>query len=222
MTKQVLIENGVPTPRYRILQQPKIPRRHGLHYPLIIKPAREDASSGVEKTFVVHDYAELSDKLERVFGEFTPPILVEEFIEGKELHVSVFGNDPPAVLSMIEFDFSELPGDHPSIITYDVKWNPLDPAYHRVHSHCPARISKRVERRLADEALKAYRITGCRDYARLDIRLSKENKPYVLEVNPNPDLTEGVSFMESAEKAGMKFAETLRKIVEFALARPSK
>jgi D-alanine-D-alanine ligase len=219
LTKQVLLANGVPTPRFRVLAEPRIPRRHGLHYPLIVKPSRADASLGVEPGSVVYDYDQLVRQLEKVFAEFDPPILVEEFIEGRELHVAVLGNEAPELLPAIEFDFSELPPEHPAIISYDAKWNPLDEAYHRVHTICPAELSQRAMKKVRDVVLRAYRLTGCRDYARLDIRLAKRNQPFVLEVNPNPDLTEGVSFMESAEAAGYTFAQTLRKIVEFALAR---
>lgn len=219
LTKQLLLAYGVPTPHYKLLNEPKIARRHGLKYPLIVKPSREDASSGVEKSSVVHDMDSLTKQLERTFAEFSPPIMVEEFIEGRELHVSVLGNNPPVILPIIEFDFSELPPDYPRIISYDAKWNPLNEAFHRVHSICPAKLSRRTEKKVRDAALRAYKITSCRDYARLDIRLTKDNKVYVLEVNPNPDLTEGVSFMESAEKMGLSFQETLVQIVEFALAR---
>lgn len=222
LTKQVLLANGVPTPKFRLLRQPRMPKRHGLHYPVIVKPGREDASAGVDKDSVVRDYASLSDRIKKVFAEFTPPIIVEEFIEGRELHVSVLGNDPPAVLPMIEFDFSEFPSDHPNIISYDAKWNPLDETYHRLHSVCPAKLPERVRKRVEEIALRAYQVTGCRDYARLDLRLSERNQAYVLEVNPNPDLTEGVSFMESAEKVGISFSQTLRRIVEYALARKQK
>ncbi len=219
LTKQVLLQNGIATPRYLLLAQPKIKRRHGLHYPLMVKPGRQDASSGVEPGSVVHDYEELMRQLDRVFEQFHAPILVEEFIEGKELHVSVLGNTPPEALPIIEFDFSKLEEEYPPVITYDVKWNPLSPAYHRVHTFCPARIERRVERLVKVKALAAYAVTSCRDYARIDMRLSQDGIPYVLEVNPNPDLTEGVSFMESAEKAGLSFSATLRRIVEFALQR---
>ncbi len=219
LAKQLLLANNVPTPRYRILHEPVAPKRHGLRYPLIVKPAREDASSGIDKGSVVYDYASLARRLEFAFAEYSPPIIVEEFIEGRELHVSVLGNSPPQVLPIIEFDFSELPDDHPSIISYAAKWNPLDEAYHRLHAICPAKLSARVQKKVEEISLLAYRITECRDYARLDIRLDAKNRPFVLEVNPNPDLTEGVSFMESAEKAGLSFAHTLRMIVDFALSR---
>lgn len=219
LTKQVLHAYGVLTPRFKLLSDFKLPRRHGLHYPLIIKPAREDASSGVDKDAVVYDLESLEHRVEKIGKEFGFPLLIEEFIEGKELHVSVLGNDPPQVLPMIEFDFSELPSDFPPIISYAAKWDPLKEEYHRIHTHCPAQLPKRVEKRVAERVLQAYKVTNCRDYARLDVRLSKDNRIYILEVNPNPDLTEGVSFMESAEKAGYSFSQTLKTIVDFARAR---
>lgn len=220
MTKQLLLANNVPTPRYKLLMEPRLPGRHGLHYPLIVKPSREDASSGVEKESVVYNFDQLNERIKKAFEEYNPPILVEEFIEGRELHVSVLGNNPPEVLPIIEFDFSELPTDHPSIISYDAKWNPLEESYHKVHSICPAKLTKRVQKKVKAAVLDSYKITGCHDYARLDLRLTKDNKVFVLEVNPNPDLTEGVSFMESAEHIGLSFGETLSKIVECALSRP--
>ena len=219
LTKQVLLQNGMATPHFRILEQPKIERRHGLRYPLIAKPARQDGSAGVEAGSVVHDYAQLSRRLDNLFERFGAPILVEEFIEGKELHVSVLGNDPPMVLPVLEYDFSELHKDHPRVITYDVKWNPLAVAYHKVHARCPAEIDSEIETLIKEQALAAYSATYCRDYARLDFRLGCDGVPYILEVNPNPDLTEGVSFMQSAEKADLSFAETLHRIVDYALQR---
>lgn len=219
LTKQILMQNGLATPHFRILQQPVIERRHGLRYPLIVKPSRQDGSAGVEAASVVRDFAQLRRQLEATHSRFGPPILVEEFIDGKELHVSVLGNNPPMVLPVLEYDFSELEGDHPPVITYDVKWNPLAAAYHKVHARCPAQIDSEIETLVKEQALAAYAATFCRDYARLDLRLGSDGVPYILEVNPNPDLTEGVSFMQSAEKAGFGFSETLRRIVSFALER---
>jgi D-alanine-D-alanine ligase len=219
MTKQLLLANGIRTPRFKLLFEPHMPRRHGLHYPLIVKPAREDASSGVSKGSVVFELPQLLERAEAAFKEFAPPILVEEFIEGRELHVAILGNDPPRALPILEYDFSELPPEYPPIISYEAKWDPLKEEYHRIHSICPAKLPRRIEKKVIARAIESYRLTGCRDYARIDMRLSKENKVYVLEVNPNPDLTEGVSFMECAQNAGLNFGQTLKMIAEFALAR---
>jgi D-alanine-D-alanine ligase len=201
------------------LFKPELRKRHGLHYPLIVKPAREDASMGVEKASVVYDQEQLHERIKHIFQAFAPPILVEEFILGRELHVSVIGNDPPEVLPILEYDFSELPDEFPPMITYAAKWDPLKEEFHKVHTVCPAPLSKKIEAKVRDKALQAYKLTNCRDYARVDMRLSKDNRVYVLEVNPNPDLTEGVSFMESAEKAGYTFSKTLKRIVDMALSR---
>lgn len=219
LTKSLLMQHGLATPKFLTLEKPVIKRKHGLKYPLIIKPSWQDGSAGVDASSVVHDYAQLQKQLENVFERFQMPILVEEFIEGKELHVSILGNDPPIVLPVIEYDFSQLVDDHPPVITYDIKWNPLALPYHRVHSLCPARIDRKTKRRVMEAALHAYTATSCRDYARVDLRMGSDGFPYILEVNPNPDLTEGVSFMESAEKAGLSFPETLRRIVMFAMER---
>jgi len=218
-TKQILAGHGIPTPHFRAVNVPKIPRRHGLKYPLIVKPAREDASTGVTKDSVVYDYPSLIAQLEKVFAEFAPPILVEEFIEGRELHISILGNTPPRVLPAIEFDFSELPDDHPQLISYEMKWSPLDQSYHQVHTVCPAQLTKKELRKIESAVVPAYTVTGCRDYARIDMRMNRKGEVFILEVNPNPDLTEGVSFMESAEKAGLSFPETLKTIVDCAMER---
>lgn len=220
VTKRVLQDHGVPTPRFKILYEPKVPKRLGLKYPLIVKPAWEDASAGLGKDSVIRDpdnLQQLIDQVKRVYTEYGP-VLVEEFIEGRELHVSVWGNDDPEVLPPVEFDFSKLPPDYPPIISYAMKWNPLEEVYHQVDTICPAPLDEKVLSRIETVVVRAYEATECCDYARLDIRL-KDGKPYVLEVNPNPDLTEGVSFMDSAEKAGYTFSEALAHIAEFALER---
>lgn len=219
LTKRILQSHGVPTPHFLTLWKPKIATRHGLKYPLIVKPAREDASAGVEAASVVEDRAQLMARLEHMFEEYLPPIMVEEFIVGRELHVGILGNDPPEMLPPLEYDFSELPPGEPPIITYAAKWDPLAEVFHRVGTRCPAPMSQRLEKRLNKACIEAYRVMGCRDYARLDIRVGKNDHPYVLEINPNPDLTEGVSFMESAETAGYSFGEALSALVELALER---
>ena len=139
LMKQLLIANRIPTPRFLHLWEPITSQRHGLHYPLIVKPAREDGSAGIEAASVVHDRAQLLARLDMVFTEFGAPVLVEEFIEGRELHVGVLGNDPPLVLPPLEYDFSDLPPDQPSIISYAAKWDPLQEVFHRVGNGLLAR-----------------------------------------------------------------------------------
>ncbi len=220
LTKRVLQDHGVPTPRFKILYEPATPKKLGLRLPVIVKPAWEDASAGVGKDAVLHVPEHIGQRVELVHKEFGP-VMVEEFIEGRELHVAVWGNDSPEILPPVEFDFSKLPPGYPKLISYAMKWNPLDPNYHLVDTICPAPLTRRELRKVEAVAIAAYEATDCRDYARIDIRL-KGGKPYVLEVNPNPDLTEGVSFMDSAEKAGIGFEQALARIVEMAAKRKPK
>jgi len=218
LTKRILAQSGVATPRFRNLRIPNIEPDHGLQYPLIVKPARQDGSTGVEARSVVRDYSQLLRRLDHVFSEFKPPILVEEFIEGKELHVAVLGNNPPVVLPIIEFNFQELADDHPPLITYDIKWNPLSPAYHKVHSLCPASIDQKTEKRVKEQTLRAFIATCCRDYARIDLRLGSDGIPYILEVNPNPDLSEDAGLARMARAFGWTYEDLVIRIVELARA----
>ena len=148
--------------------------------------------------------------------------LVEEFIDGREFHVPVMGNYPPRTLPITEVDFAALAPDQPNILSYAAKWDPRNEAYHKVQLRCPATLAKHTDTRMRDVALATYRVLGCRDYARVDIRLNSRNRVYVLEVNPNPDLAENDVFMQAAHKAGFSTTATLRKIVELALRRTPK
>jgi D-alanine-D-alanine ligase len=219
LTKQILLANGIPTPRFKKFTKNSIPQRHGLRYPLIVKPAREDASTGIENESVVFNREELLVRVEHVIEEYRQSALVEEFIDGRELNVAVLGDTDPVPLPISEIDFSELPDHLHKIVSFQSKWEPSHEAYHKAYPVCPADLPKATTRRAHHMALNAFKVMGCRDYARIDIRLSKDRKLYVLEVNPNPDLAPEVGFMRSAQEYGLSFGEALREIVKLALAR---
>ncbi|MEW6366445.1 MAG: ATP-grasp domain-containing protein [Acidobacteriota bacterium] len=222
LTKQILKANGIPTPRYKLVARRPIPRLSGLRYPLIVKPSSEDASLGIHEKSIVENREQLENRVNLVLTQYRQPALIEEFVAGRELGISVLGNRGPQVLPVEEVDFSGLPPEYWGIVTFESKWNPLHEVFHKADLICPARLPRVVKRRVRDVALRTYQILGCRDYARIDMRLDKESRLYVLEVNPNPDLTEGVAFMASAAAAGLTFGATLRRIVEEALARGRK
>ena len=123
------------------------------------------------------------------------------------------------VLPISEIDFSRMPDHLYNIVSYQAKWDPQHESYHKTIPKCPSKLPKKVEERAKAIALKAFKVMGCRDYARVDIRLSKDKKLYVLEVNPNPDLTDGAGFMRSAGAAGLSYAQALKKIIMMALRR---
>jgi D-alanine-D-alanine ligase len=220
VTKQILEALEIPTPKHALVRKKPIPEEFpGLTYPLIVKPAWEDASLGVDEEAVVDDRPRLVARIERILAEFDQPALVEEFIEGRELGVSVLGNGTPRVLPIEEMDFAGLPDRYRGILSFESKWEPLSEIFHLGRLVCPAELPGPVEKEASDIALRTYQALGCRDYARIDMRLDKNDRLFVLEVNPNPDLTEGVAFMASAKAAGLSFADTLEVIVEEALKR---
>ncbi len=210
-TKRLLNAIGIKTPRFIILK--KIPKtyRHRLKYPMIVKPAYEDASVGIENESIVENVEKLKERTEYIFKYFEQPALIEEFIEGRELNLAVLGDLEPVALPISEIDFTEMPDHLHNIVSYQAKWDPHHEAYHKTIPICPAILPKRIEKRAKEIALKAFKAMGCRDYARVDMRLSKDNLLYVLEVNPNPDLTEGAGFMRSAETSGLSYVETLKE-----------
>jgi D-alanine-D-alanine ligase len=190
-----------------------------LRLPLIVKPSGEDASVGIENSSVVHDIESLRDRVAYIIKTFTEPALVEEYIEGRELNVAIIGNKHPVILPISEIDFSKLPPGYPKIVTYNAKWVEGTAEYLGTVGTCPAKLSPDVEKRVRDVALKAYQLLEIRDYARVDIRLDASNTPFVLEVNPNPDISQDTGFVRSARAAGMTFEDMIAKIVETALER---
>lgn len=221
LTKRILNSFGIITPNFVLIKNPAQHYRHNLNYPLIVKPAFEDASVGIENNSIVENSRDLTERINYIFTSFRQSVLVEEFIDGRELNVAVLGNDNPAALPISEIDFSQMPDHLYNIVSYQAKWDPNHEAYHKTIPSCPAKVPKRIEYKAKEIALQAFSIMGCRDYARIDMRLSDENKLYVLEVNPNPDLTESAGFMRSAEAMGLSYIDTLKTIIGFAKKRGS-
>ncbi|MFA6596914.1 MAG: ATP-grasp domain-containing protein [Ignavibacteriaceae bacterium] len=221
-TKRMLSSYGIATPEFQLIKTFSEKYKHSLRFPIIVKPAFEDASVGIDYNAVVHNKAELNAKINYIFGEFKQAALIEEFIDGRELNVAVMGDENPVVLPISEIDFSAMPDHFPNIVSYQAKWDPLHEAYHKTIPICPSILPKKIQAKAEKIALTAFKAMGVRDYARIDMRLSKDNELFVLEVNPNPDLTEGAGFMRSVEAAGIEYDEMLEKIIQFALLRGEK
>mgnify|MGYP005844473383 CR=1 FL=1 len=221
LAKRLLSSAGIRIPHFFIIHAKTVRYPHNLKYPLLIKPAFEDASVGIENDSIVNNGKQLKTRIEYVLKQFHQPALIEEYIEGRELNVAVMGDKSLRVLPISEIDFSKMPDHLHNIVSFQAKWDPHHESYHKTIPICPAPLPKNIEKRAKELAFKAFKVMGCRDYARVDMRLSKDNKLYVLEVNPNPDITEGAGFMRSAQHAGMSYAQALKRIVNYALKRKS-
>jgi D-alanine-D-alanine ligase len=220
-TKEILSFHRIPTARYKMFQSAQEVNLDDLHlrFPLIVKPSREDASIGIENSSVVRDIKSLHQRIADVVNIYNQPALVEEYIEGRELNVAIIGNGQPIALPISEIDFSNLPSEYPKIVTYNAKWVEGTAEYTGTVGTCPAKLPESVEQRIREIALEAYQIMEIRDYARVDIRLNNQDEPFVLEVNPNPDISRDSGFARSARTANMSFEEMIARIVETALER---
>ncbi len=220
-TKEILMANGIPTARYAMFKSPYEINLDdfNLKFPLIVKPSHEDASIGIDNGSVVDSVAGLKKRIRYIIQQHDQPALVEEYVEGRELNVGVLGNKRPIILPISEIDFSGLPSDLPKIVTYNAKWMEGTPEYAGTVGKCPADIPKETEQRAKEIALRCFRLMGTRDYARVDMRLDKNGDLFVLEVNPNPDISDNAGFARSARAYGLSFNDIISRIVEYAWER---
>lgn len=218
--KELLGFHGILTPQFQVFDAAdRILPRADLRFPLFVKPSREDASVGISDQSIVRSLPELRKRVRYIHEEFEQPALVEEYIEGRELNVAMVGNGKPLVLPISEIDFTGLPETMAKIVSYEAKWMHGTAAYAGTNGLCPAPLDSATERRLKETAARCFRIIGCRDYARVDFRLTADGTPYVLEVNPNPDISDDAGFARSAKAYGFTFPGIVGKIVECALER---
>ncbi len=217
-TKNILRSFGINTPKsISIKYDSKLASKNlKLNYPVILKLLNEDASIGISEFSVVNDFKGLKKQLSFLQKTYKQDVLVEEYIEGRELNVAILGN---AVLPISEIIFKGLPEGLPKIVTYDGKWMADSIYYDNTKPICPTKLSKRIRKKVEETALLAFEAMNCRDYARVDIRLNKFGIPFVIEVNPNPDVSTDSGFARAASAAGMSYPDLLGRIADFALIR---
>lgn len=215
--KQRLEAAGIPTPAGRVLAGPD--DACDLPYPLIVKPVREDGSVGIWRTSVVRDRSELGCAVEAVVTSLRQPCLVEQYIDGRELNVALLGHPTPRVLPLSEIDFGALPESAPRIVSYDAKWTTgsVDDlgTVPVLHPQLPNAVAARVRRAAAD----AFRAVGVRDYGRVDVRLASTGVPYVVDVNPNCDLSSGAGMARAAAAVGIDYGSLVGLLVRYAMRR---
>jgi D-alanine-D-alanine ligase len=217
-TKALLKTAGLNTPRYIVAMN--VDAEPGdLHFPLIVKPVCEDSSLGISKQSLVYNKAQLGEQIRRIRCDYSQPALVEEYIDGREFNISVMGNNPCRVLPISELDFCGLAPESPKICGYEAKWIAQAEENKAIKVVCPAELSDHLVQRVQEVALIAYNIMGCRDYARIDVRMDDEEKIYVLEVNPNPDISPCAGLARSVQKAGLSYNNFIKDVLTYAWNR---
>jgi len=176
----------------------------------------EDASIGISEYSVVNNPEDLKKQFDFLVTTYKQDVIVEEYIDGRELNVAILGD---TILPISEIDFTSLPEGFPKIVTYDSKWIAESVYFEHTKPKCPADLDKKLKKKVETISREAFLALGCRDYARVDIRVNKSGNPYVIEVNPNPDISEDSGFARAALAKGLSYADLLYTIANFALTR---
>jgi D-alanine-D-alanine ligase len=221
ITKKVLKAENIPTPAFQVFSKGNEELDPSLKFPLIVKPNCEGSAKGISKANVVANKDDLFKIVRETVKVYKQEALVEEFIEGKELTVGILENGKTRVLPILEIDFSTCKNSGEYFYSWRMKEYQgnkdlgLIPTF-----HCPARLDKETEALVKDAALRTHKAIGCLDISRTDIRLDKNNIPYVLEINPLPGLDPKESnFPIMAYAAGMKYEDLIEAIVLSASER---
>ena len=221
LTKHFLRSAGLPTPDFFLIEDGVVPACP-LEWPVIVKPADLDGSVGLDQGSVVCNQEELEQRVASLLERYGVPVLVEEFIRGREFNVAVAELPELTVLPVSEILFEENKPGYWPIVTYDAKWRPETEEYRTTPPTFPAKMSPRLAKRLTDIAIEAFRLTGCCDYARVDFRVRSPGRPYILEVNPNPDFYPDAGLAGALTVAGISHSQFAVQLVYNALARTSQ
>jgi D-alanine-D-alanine ligase len=215
--KAILRSCGLPTAASRIVFTGQ--EAFDLEFPVIVKPNQEDASLGIYPESVVRDEAAYRLQVQKVLENYRQPALVEPYIDGREFNVSVMEDGKVTALPVSEIDFSALPAGQPRICSYEAKWFEDHPLYQKTPPVCPAPIDDGLRDRLQGLAVDAFRAMECRDYARVDFRMDGRGRIFILEVNPNPDISLNAGFARALRAAGIEYASFWGQMVRNALDR---
>jgi D-alanine-D-alanine ligase len=209
-TKDLLSRQRIPTAPYQVFASVDGPVY--VPFPAIVKALAEDCSLGLTADSVVANEGALRVQVQRMLDVYKQPALVEQFLSGREFYASVWDAPEPTLLAISQADYSTAEREALAFDHFQAKWKNTFP------SLCPAPIDQATWTRIEAIALAAYRATGCRDYARVDLR-EHEGEIYVLEVNPNPCLAPDAGFAKAARCAGYSFAEMALHLVRLAWGR---
>jgi D-alanine-D-alanine ligase len=209
VTKMIFGQQSLPTPNYCVLE-PSYSELPQLSFPLIVKPKNEAVSFGLR---VVSDEHELKEAVQFIFAEFQQPVLVEEYIDGREINIGLLGNSPAEAFPPCEILFGET---GPKIYTYEDKTHKSDRS---ISVQCPTDIDNNLENKAKQLAIKAFKALGCYDCARVDMRLTDDGQLYLLEINSLPSLGAHASYLEGAKNYGLDFTALVNRLVDVASLR---
>lgn len=192
-------------------------RPQRLKFPVLVKPLKEEASYGIAQASFVETDEQFRERVQFIHEKYDNDVIAEEYIEGRELYVSVFGNHRLQVLPVRELVFKEVPPDEPKIATYKAKW---DEEYRKrwgLQNRFAENLDAALVREIEQTCKRIYRLLTIDGYARLDLRLTQNNEVYFIEANPNPILASDEDFAQSALKAGLAYPQLVERVVRLGL-----
>jgi D-alanine-D-alanine ligase len=208
LTKRILASAGISSPRWTVFQGGEFPDTSFLACPLIAKPSREDASIGISPAGVFPGRSGIEKAARGLFDTYRQPVLIEEFIDGREINAALQEKEGElTVLPLSEILFDGLPGGAPRIISYEAKWRGDSVWYRGTPAACPAAPDADLRSRIEKIAAEVFSLLGGKDYGRVDFRVDAGGKPFVLEYNPNPDISLAGGFVRSLRAAGLEFQD---------------
>lgn len=219
LCKQLLSLHKIRVPSFIHLPADKlifVPK--SIRFPLVVKPAFEDSSEGISNASLVANESALKERARFVHEHWQQAAIAEEYIEGRELYVSIIGNKKLIVFPIRECLFDSAAPEAPHLATYRVKWNEEFRKKWNIRFDF-ADLEPAVVKNIERTCKRAYRILQIKDYGRIDLRLTPENKLVIFEANPNPDVARGEDVAESAEKAGISYEKFIERILHIALLR---
>jgi len=214
VAKKCFIAEGIPTPRYFKAQSTDdLFALNTIGFPLFVKTLHEGTSKGITQSSRVENFEQLKAQVEHICCNYKQPALVEEFIKGTEFTVAVIGNNPPKPMTVVQYAIAGKTTLGNEFYSYRHVAEKL------VEHICPAPIDEKLARRLQDLAVRVYNAVDCRDFGRVDFRVDEAGKPYVLEINPLPNLNPDDVFVLFGRAMGMSYNQIINKIMDEALVR---
>lgn len=218
LSKQILHYHRIATPHFQVYERGQaIKPPKGMKYPLFVKSATEDASFGLSKASICHTPEELVERVQHCYDEIETDALVEEYIEGREFYVGVLGNQRVTVLPIWELLMTKLPEGEPNIATANVKWDFQVQKQLGVKTQAATDLPKELSDKINRLCRRVYKALYMSGYARMDLRVTADGDVYVLEANPNPNLSYGEDLAESAHVAGIEYSDLIQRILNLGV-----
>ncbi len=220
LTKKILTYHRIKVPGFRVFHKGKRiwhPRK--LRFPLMVKPAREEASMGIARASFVENEKDLRERVQFIHERFDMAAIAEEYIDGRELYVSVLGNKRLRTFPIREMKFTQVPDDEPKLATYKAKWDGKYRKRWGIKNEFAGRLPTGIPEKILHVCKRAYRALMIDSYGRFDLRLTPEGEVFILEANANPELAMGDEFAEAAEKAGLSYDKLLKNILNIAFKK---